>query len=273
MEKDKCKNCESPLHGKFCSACGQQAFTEKDKSIKYLFQEAFQFMTSIDGKLIKTLITVYKSPGKLSHDFSDGIRQKYYKPISFYLFIVLLYLLFPLMSGMNMEMKYYKATPVFGKIISRQIDDKLITENISEESLAEKFQQKSNNTSKFLMLLLIPFSVPILYLLGFKKRPYVFDHYILATEINIFFLLTFFILIPVLVFPLTFFHYVTLNEMVFTLSLVILFTIYCVILFHRYFKEKWWTSIGKGTVFGLTFMGMIVVLYRTIVFEITFFLL
>lgn len=270
MEMDKCKNCESPLYGEFCSDCGQKVYTENDKSISKLFSEALHFITHFEGKFFKTLKTIYQSPGKLSLDYCNGIRQKYYKPVSFYLLTILLYLLFPVISGMNMEMKYYKSTPILGKHISYQIENKLLKYKITEEQLSEKFHEKSKSTSKFLLLLLIPLSAPILYLLYFNKKRYLFDNFILLTEINIFFLLTFFILIPLTIFPVIYFFQTPMGESFITPVFIILFSLYCIILLHRVFKEKWWISALKGGIFGLFFMLMIAVIYRTIVFEITF---
>ena len=91
MEKIKCKNCESILNGKFCSNCGQKIYSERDKSLSNISEEVLHFMTHFEGKLFNTLKVIYLYPGKLSLDYSSGIRQKYYKPISLYLLIVILY--------------------------------------------------------------------------------------------------------------------------------------------------------------------------------------
>lgn len=268
-----CKNCSTSLHGKFCAHCGQKAYDEKDKSIGKLVDEAIHFITHFDGKLLKTLKVIYFQPGKLSLDYSNGIRQRYYKPLSLYIFIVILYLIFPLASGMNMEMKYYKSTPMSGIWISRQIENKMRVSNKDEAQLELDFHMKSKTTSKFLLLLLIPLSMPILFLLYIRRKRYIFDNVILLTEVNIFYLLTLFILVPLVFIPFEYFLDWSVNDNVFLPVSIILFTVYCIALFHMVFKEKWWVTIFKGGVFGLLFMFMIVTVYRTIVFEVTFALL
>lgn len=270
MESNKCKNCESILHGKFCSNCGQKVYHEKDKSLGNLIHEVFHFVTHFDGKILNTLKTIYRYPGKLSFDYSNGIRQKYYKPISFYLLIVILYLLFPLLSGMNTEMKYHKETPIVGKYISNQIKNKTISENLSEVMLSKKFSEKSKSTSKFLLLLLIPLSAPLLYLLYFYRKRFIFDNFILLTEINIFFFLSIFFLFPILTFPFFYLFDVDMNDNIIVPICVFLFGLYCINLFHKVFKEKLWISVLKGSIFSFTFMLMNVTIYRVIVFEITF---
>jgi hypothetical protein len=270
IEKNKCKNCESMLQGRFCSNCGQKVYNERDKSLGKISEEVFHFMTHFDGKLINTLKTIYQNPGKFSLDYSNGIRQKYYKPISLYLLIVVVYLLFPLVGGMNMEMKYYKTTPIVGEYISKQIENKSLEKNLSEELLSEKFNEKSKNTSKVLLLLLIPLAIPLLYLLYFNRNRYVFDNIILLTEINIFFLLTIYILIPLFSLPFLHFFNTSLDEGVFVPISVVIFGLFCIILLHNVFKEKLWVSVLKGVIFTLLFLPITINLYRIIVFETTF---
>lgn len=270
MEKNKCKNCEFILDGKFCSNCGQKVYGEKDKSLSNISEEIFHFLTHFDGKFFNTLKTIYRFPGKLSLDYSNGIRQKYYKPISLYLLIIVLYLLFPLVGGMNMQMKYYKTTPIIGEIISRQIENKFLEKKISEELLSEKFSEKSKNTSKILLLLVIPLASPFLYLLYFNRRRFVFDNIILLAEINIFYLLTFFIIIPFLSLPFLYFFKISINENFFVPFLIVIFSLYCIKLFHKVFKEKLLISVLKGGIFTLAFLVITINIYKIIVFEITF---
>jgi len=270
MKKNKCKNCESILYGKFCSNCGQKVYNESDKSLNNISEEVFHFITHFDGKFFKTLKSIYRYPGKLSMDYSNGIRKKYYKPVSFYLLIVLLYLLFPLADGMNMEMKYYKETPIIGGNISQQIESKSKLENLSEEFISEKFKEKSKSTSKILLLLLIPLSAPILYLLYFKRKRFVFDNFILLTEISIFFLFSIFILVPLISLPFLYFSHISLDNSILMPISIIIFWLYCSILLHNVFAEKWWVSVLKGGVFALSFLSITLDLYRIIVFETTF---
>lgn len=265
-----CKNCGSVINGKYCANCGQKVYTEKDKSLKHLLEEVFHFITHFEGKLFTSLKTILRTPGKLSVDYSEGIRQKYYKPISLYLLLVILYLIFPLFQGLNMEMKYYKKIDLFGNIISRQIDNKLIKDQLTEEQLAEHFHQKSHSTSKILLLLLIPLTAPIIYLLYFRRKRKLFDNFILATEINIFYLLAFYILFPILIYLIIYLFHSQWTERVISITLSGFFVIYTSILLHNVFKEKWWISILKGLIFVVLHTLMLVILYKTIVFEVTF---
>ncbi len=258
------------MNGKFCSNCGQKVYTEKDKSLKNIFNDVFHFLTHFDSKLIFTLKTIYKSPGQLSADFENGIRQKYYKPIPLFLITIILYLLFPKFQGMNMDMGKHVGNPFFGKQISQQIENKVKNNKITEQKLSEKFKQKSQSISKFSLLLLIPFAAAMIYFLYFNKNLYLFDNVIHSTEINIFFLLSFFIIMPALSIPFTYFLKTGINDNILGPLVIVLFGVYCIFNFHKVFKDSWLISILKGTIFSFIFVFVVIRLYQFIIFEITF---
>lgn len=270
---DQCKNCTQIIYGRYCSACGQKVYTEKDKSVKKLFSEAFHFLTHFEGKFFTTFKSLYRQPGRLSLDYSNGIRQKYYKPVSFYLLIVVLYLVFPLFGGLNMEMKLYEKNMLTGSFIAHQIDQRLSKEKISEEALTEKFKHKSESTSKVLLFLLIPLTIPGLYMLYFKKSRNLFDNFILSAELNIFYILTFYVIIPVFVYLFILISGIQPGPDAISTFLSFIFIIYLFILFKNVFREKWYWTFLKSVVFAAYHIAMVTFIYKFIVFEVTFYLI
>src|SRR5687768_6645997 len=99
-----CKNCGNHFSGKFCNNCGEKVITGHDKSVLHLVDEGFHFLTHFEGKFFTTLRTMFSKPGLLSLDYCNGIRKRYYKPVSFFLLLVILYLLFPMFQGLNMTL-------------------------------------------------------------------------------------------------------------------------------------------------------------------------
>jgi hypothetical protein len=272
METLICKNCDNAFEGKFCSHCGQKYYTDKDKSFKHLADEVLHFLTHFEGNFIRTLKTVLTQPGKLSSDYCQGKRKAYYKPISFFLLIVVLYLLFPIASGMNMEMKAYENNRIAGQLIQQQIESRAATSHASKEKLAEQFHHLSAKTSKILLLLLIPLAALVIFILHITQKKYAFDYFILATEFNAFMMLAFFLILPLIIFPiLILFHTpdYRVDELLQPLfSLIIM--IYTFLLFRRFFMEKWFVTAIKAFAFGFIYLWYLLPLYRFIIFEVTF---
>lgn len=265
-----CKNCSAEFEGRFCSNCGQKNYTAADKSVKHLFEEFFHFITHFEGAFFTTLKVLFAHPGKLTIDYCNGVRKKYFKPVSFYLLLVVIYLIFPLASGLNMQMKVYSYMSHTGKMIGKQITAKATRLNITEEELGERFKEKSHTTSKFLLFLFIPLSALMIFILYPGKRRMMFDNLILATEINIMYVLVIFLIFPALYFAaLSLMHLNGFNDEQVGTVAVFVFALYVAALFHKVLQSNIVMSLIKGLAFSLLHIFIIVPVYKLLVFEIT----
>jgi hypothetical protein len=85
-----CRNCESPLGGAYCSACGQAAH-ESARSLETLFHDAWNDLTSLDGRLWRTLGALAFRPGLLTSEYLRDRRAQYLPPFRLYLVLSLLF--------------------------------------------------------------------------------------------------------------------------------------------------------------------------------------
>jgi len=85
-----CGNCDAPLHGAFCHACGQRA-AGPDVSLHDVFHEAFHEFAHVDGKIVQTLRLLLTRPGGLTKEFLAGRRARYVAPLRLYLTCSLLF--------------------------------------------------------------------------------------------------------------------------------------------------------------------------------------
>jgi hypothetical protein len=268
-----CKNCSTSFIGNYCNQCGQKVFSPSDKSIKKILQEIFYFFTNFDNGFFKTIFTIITKPGQLSAGYSAGKQKTYFKPISLYFLIVVIYLIFPIFSGLNQDLKYYIGNPIIGEMIENQIADKLENEHLTLETLSVHFKAKSEVTSKMALFLFILVSLLFIHFLFYKSKHLTYDHLILSTEINIFYLLVLFILLPLVL--LTFMTLFDMNRSFMSdeligLIFVFLFGVYCTIIFRRIFDQSRWLSLAKGMTFSFLHVLFFITIYRFIVFKLTF---
>lgn len=264
-----CKNCSAPVSENFCGRCGEKVYTTADKSFKHLIEEAFHFMTHFEGKFFTTLLTMLKRPGKLSVDFCDGIRKKYFKPLSFYLLLIIAYLLFPVFEGLNMKIQFYYTSAFYGTYTKELAEKVKLERNYSEEKLAEVFHQKGEKTSKFLLFIILPFMGLVSYGFGFWKRKYYFDHFIFATEAVSFFLLYGFLFMPLVVIlfnlmGVQLFH----SEDILGIVIYAGASLFTSLAAARFFGFNRWIGILYGVLFGLALMYFIQIVYKFILFNI-----
>ncbi len=267
-----CKNCGNHFAGKFCNNCGEKVYSDHDKTIFHFIEEGIHFMTHFEGTLLTTLKTIFTKPGQLSLDYCNGIRKKYFKPIPLFLLLVVLYLLFPAMEGLNMRLKYYPSQPYYGSYAETKILHKLAETGYTKEQLSEKFHEKGEKVSKFMLLTLIPLTALFLYAFTFRKRKYFFDQMVLATEINSFYLLWGFLLTPLIINitnklyqPITHKN-IPFTEDVIGLMIYSVVSVFTVRAFRKFYRFTWLQSIGLMCLFYIVHVFIVYTLYKFLLF-------
>jgi len=253
-----CKNCGQPLTGNYCSNCGEKMHHENDKQLIHLLDEGFHFVTHLDGSFFTTFKTFLAKPGKYAADYCNGIRKKYFKPISFFLLLVILYLLFPFFAGLNMKFATYNSPNYKYAWYARPAAlKKMETHHLTEKELADGYDKKSPAFAKFSLLLLIPMSAIVLALLFYTSRRYFFDHFILSTEIISFYIFFQFLFLPLIALLIvsispSLVYLLSDNSWVWIISYISL-AIYISIAFRNFYGQKYWLSILKAIVFFFVF--------------------
>ncbi len=266
-------NCGHNFAGKFCNACGEKLYHEHDKSLTHFFEEGLHFLTHFEGKFLTTLKTIISSPGKVSLDYCNGIRKKYFKPFSLFLLLVIIYLLFPLTQGLNMRAEYHNRNVIYGTYAAGKILQVQQATGLTGESFEEAFHYKGEKVSRILLIVLIPLTALWFWLVSYKKRRYYFDQLVFSSEVNSVFIFWVFILSPLLLnvygylFSSTPAH---TNEspwvVVLTYVPIILFTM---IGSHRFYQLTKWKAILFGLGFLLVHTFIFQFIYKFILFVIT----
>jgi len=271
-ETTVCKNCGNAFSGKFCNNCGEKVYTDKDKSVKHLLLDGLHFITHLEGSFFNTAITLFKSPGKFSLDYCNGLRKKYFKPLSFFLLLVILYLLFPLSEGLNVSPHDHVTHSLYGKYAMGKATKVIQRRHWSDAEFGEAFRHASEKVSKFLLFLIIPVMALVSWAFSFKKCKYFHDNFVFSIEANSFFILWTFLIFPLIfrliIYPL--FPGMGENSDVYlTIINFCFFLIYLFFASKRFFGFSWWYSI----IYALSFVFFLAVffqyVYKFILFYIT----
>lgn len=212
-------------------------------------------------------------PGKLSLDYCNGIRKKYFKPLSLFLLLVIIYLLFPFFEGLNMELKYYPKQDFYGAYAYKKVESKLQATGWSMDVLSEKFHIKAEKTSKFLLIIIVPLAALVFYAMTFYKRRYLFDQMVFSAEINSFYLLWGFLLLPLLISIMFFIaRLLSINANVYLSDNPIGLLIYIPVVIYtanaakRFYNFKWWQNMIFCIVFFAAHTFIVYTLYKFLLF-------
>ncbi|RZL40877.1 MAG: DUF3667 domain-containing protein [Pedobacter sp.] len=271
-----CISCGVKGAGNYCSNCGAPT-TVKRITLKALLHDVFHFFTHLDSKFIKTIRLVLFKPGMLALEYCEGVRKKYFKPVSLFLIGIIIYLLLPLKQGLNMSLSPYLTTTKAWHLnfAERLVDNKLSNKNISFSELAEKYEYRSVVFAKPMLFIILPLIGLALMLFFYRKQKYYFDHFILALEMSNFFLYVVFIILPVLLTGIAMLcwwifgkNYVFDDYFSGPIVILTLVTNWS-IAFKRFYKIKTWHAILKAIFFLLPFAIIVFFIYRILLFLIT----
>jgi hypothetical protein len=271
-----CKNCGYSFTGNYCNNCGEKLFSQHDKSIWHLFEESLHFISHFEGRLLTTLKTVLLKPGKLSLDYCNGIQKKYYKPLSFFLVLMVVYLLFPVARGLNMPLGYHTDSGLYGAFAFKKVVAFMKEKQVSGPYVIEHFHTASEKVSKLLLLFIIPLMALWAWLLTVRKKDKVyFDHFIFCTEVNSFLVLWGFLIVPLftrLVFWIislftaqAFFSEVLFNSLL--IGFLFVFTFVAARRFYRLTDAK---ALLFALLFIAIYLAMIQYVYNFLLFCISF---
>ena len=85
-DRKLCQNCSAPLHGNYCSQCGQRDWPG-GLTFSAVAGEVFDDVFSWDSRIWRTLVALVFRPGFLTAEFIAGRRARYVPPFRLYLII------------------------------------------------------------------------------------------------------------------------------------------------------------------------------------------
>ena len=214
-QPDKCLNCETPLVGAYCHACGQAGHIHR--SLGAFWHDLLHGALHFEGKFWRTLPMLALRPGRLTRRYIDGARARFVSPMALFLFAVFLMFAVFQMLGMTAPTDLPRLDAETGNVLestsgeagdaSGGVDeagtqrlalDDSGNSNVSvnmtgiewiDQGIGRKWRENPSlmlyklqaNSYKFSWLL-IPLSVPFVWLLFAWKRGFNgYDHAIFAT--------------------------------------------------------------------------------------------
>jgi len=85
-----CDNCGAPLHGRFCSACGQEA-KPLNPRLRDILRDLIEELFDLDGRVFRSVRRLFLSPGFLTREQFLGRRVSWLAPLRLYLLFSVLY--------------------------------------------------------------------------------------------------------------------------------------------------------------------------------------
>jgi hypothetical protein len=176
-------------------------------------------------------------------------------------------------EGLNMK-AYYHMHGIYGPFATSRVNSILARKHLTMEQFEIVFHHKSEITSKFLLLIMIPVTALFLWLFTFKKRKYFFDQMVFAAEVNSIYLLWGFLLQPLFLFLVEKIYYLftgsyfNLSDPFTGMIMYVVMASYISIAARRFYGFKIWQSIPLSFLFVAIHSFIVVLIYKFILFVI-----
>jgi len=168
-----CPTCKTDVATVFCSTCGEKKKHPREFTFAGLAAMVFQAFSPVDGKLLRSVITLLRRPGALTVAFQRAQRLPYFGP--FQLFLVINVLFFAVQSFsvfpiFNQPLALRLNGQIFSPSFQPLVEAHLVSINKSFAEYAPIFDQAVAVNAKSLIGLMVP-PFALLLPLVFWRRP------------------------------------------------------------------------------------------------------
>src|SRR5262245_48333202 len=80
-----CPSCRRGIGTPYCSKCGEQRRDPRELTLAGLAGQAFEALTNVDGKLLRSFRSLVTRPGSLTVAFVEGQRKPFLGPVALFL--------------------------------------------------------------------------------------------------------------------------------------------------------------------------------------------
>lgn len=279
-DKTTCKNCQQTFNGYFCNHCGEKVIQKEDLGLKKINSELFNALTFADSKLWRTLKLIITQPGQYSKYYVEGIRVRYMRPISLFFLANLLYFIYPVINtfntNLNVQLTNYKR--VHSNYATALVETRLMKEDLSLEeysaSLEEfsvRYNAKTTELSKLLLILLAILIAPFLWMIHYRKETRIAPHFIIALETMVFLILVCIQLFGLLSATLSrIISYAANEDAIISSAILALLLLFFWKMERAYFKNSIWKSVLNAFLISIS-ITICLFIYRVLLFFVTFY--
>jgi hypothetical protein len=179
------------MTGPFCSQCGEKKLSREDYTLREVAGEVIGEFTHFDGRLVRTVVTLFRRPGELARAYFHGGRSRYTKPLTLFVIINLAFFFIQPRTGL---LRYGYAQYVYPGVHSgtrkaHLVEAKLQRSGEAEDKYAVRFNAVLQDEKKSLLIFSIPvIAVVMLVLCAGSGRTYV-EHLVFSVHLYTFVLL------------------------------------------------------------------------------------
>jgi hypothetical protein len=264
-----CLNCSATLTGKFCAMCGQKQLEPQERTFKHFIFQFFGSAFFLENNFLKNLWILLSKPGQLTLDYNEGRRKRWMTPFSIFLLINLIYFLINPLSDFSLSLSDQVTYQLHSSLVKPWVDKRLENRNLEMAAYAKDYKRQSDTLAKTMMIINVPLSALFFMLWFYKRKIFFVDHFV--------FFIHFYAWLLLMAIVLTLFFQALIIMGVLSavgsagpILLWIVLTIYLAMAIRKVYAQQKVISLIAGVLFGYVALAGTHMVYRFLLFVLTF---
>lgn len=189
-----CPSCGALVSSPYCPACGERRLAPRDLTLRGLLGQAWKAFSSLDGRLLRSVVALVAHPGRLTVAHATGKRLPYLGPFNLFLATNVLFFATQSLTHTNIfssTLDSHLHQQDWSALAQSLADARLAATHRTLSAYAPLFDQAALVNAKSLVILMVPPFAALLPLAFLRsRRPFV-THVVFATHLYAFLLLLF----------------------------------------------------------------------------------
>jgi hypothetical protein len=189
-----CPGCSNTVATPYCPTCGERPLRPRELTLRGLVDQVFQSLSSIDGRVIRTLRCLVNRPGALTVAWVQGQRKPYIAPFQLFLVANLLFFAAQSMTSTNIlstPLDSHLRNQDWSALAQALVAHRLEMMQTTLELYAPVFNQAvALNAKSLIILMVLPLAVLLPGVFYRSRRPFV-THVVFSLHFYAFLLLLF----------------------------------------------------------------------------------
>jgi hypothetical protein len=189
-----CPTCSTSVATPYCPTCGESPVRSRDLALRGVAYQLFNALSSIDGRLIRSLRRLLTRPGSLTVAYVNGPRKPYIGPFPLFLVANVVFVAVQSMTGTNVfsstldnHLHIQDWSPVAQRLVLHHLE----TARMTLDQYAPIFNRAVVFHAKALVVsMIVPFSL-LLPIVFYRARKTFGVHVVFAVHTYAFLLLLF----------------------------------------------------------------------------------
>ncbi|NVK21849.1 MAG: DUF3667 domain-containing protein [Kangiellaceae bacterium] len=180
MPSKTCASCNHVVDYNYCANCGEKILTPELRSVGHIAGDALENLTSYDGKIWRTLITLFVKPGQLDRNYHIGQRVNYLKPISLFFIINVLFVMFSPLTDFYVAFRDQMQLQPYSDWLKPYMLEVIANKGYEIGDFEEKYNQLVVVLARSLIILQVPFFAIFSFIVLFSRKHYLSDYLIFS---------------------------------------------------------------------------------------------